>query len=293
MILENTVNLKDRIKSAQEHGLKYIMLDDDYRDIVRENCPTQRVYRIMAVKNFVADNKNVTEGRLGGYIASDKNLSHEGSCWVWGKSIVMDSATVVKNAQVIGDTTRIYDFTHIFDDAKVINSVVYSGTAVFGSAQVRDSSIYASSLISGNAVVNSTTINKMARIQNTTCLRGSVIGATKSSGSESIKIMAGDFVDAQIDSQNDFIVFENVGMEKGHLTIYKSKKGVLATRGCFLGSLSRFLKVVEKRFARIKKSDPDYKKHALVRAEYHQMAALAARRITGRKIMSKYYKDSL
>ena len=287
------MELRDRIRLAQENGLKYIILDDDYRDIVRENCPTQRVYRIMAVKDFVADNKNVTEGRLGGYIASDENLSHEGSCWVWGNSIVMDSATVVENAQVIGDTTRIYDFTHISDEAKVINSVVYGGTSVFGSAQVRDSSIYASSLITNTASVVSTTINKMARIQNSTCLRDSVIGTTKSSGSETIKIMAGDFVDAQIDSKNDFIVIENVGMEKGRLTIYKSKNRVLATRGCFLGSLSQFLKAAEERFARVKKSDPDYKKHVLVRAEYHQMAALAARRITGRKIMSKYYKADL
>nr|DAW72845.1 MAG TPA: Putative transferase, nesg, ydcK, Structural Genomics.38A [Caudoviricetes sp.] len=287
------MELRDRIRLAQENGLKYIILDDDYRDIVRENCPTQRVYRIMAVKDFVADNKNVTEGRLGGYIASDENLSHEGSCWVWGNSIVMDDATVDKDAQVVGETTRIYDFTYISDEAKVVNSVIYGGTYILGSARVKDSSIYASSLITNTASVVSTTINKMARIQASTCLRNSVIGTTKSSGSETIRIMAGDFVSAQIDSQNDFIVIENVGMEKGHLTIYKAKKGVLATRGCFLGSLSQFLKAVEERFARVKKSDPEYKKHARVRAEYHQMAALAARRITGRKIMSKYYKADL
>jgi conserved hypothetical protein len=287
------MELRDRIRLAQENGLKYIILDDDYRDIVRENCPTQRVYRIMAVKDFVADNKNVTEGRLGGYIASDENLSHEGSCWVWGNSIVMDDATVDKDAQVVGETTRIYDFTYISDEAKVVNSVIYGGTYILGSARVKDSSIYASSLITNTASVVSTTINKMARIQASTCLRNSVISTTKSSGSETIRIMAGDFVSAQIDSQNDFIVIENVGMEKGHLTIYKAKKGVLATRGCFLGSLSQFLKAVEERFARVKKSDPEYKKHARVRAEYHQMAALAARRITGRKIMSKYYKADL
>lgn len=287
------MELKEKIRLAREHGLKYIMLDGDFRDIVRENCPTQRVYRIMAVKDFVADNKNVAEGQLGGYIASDNNLSHGGSCWVWGNSIVMDSATVVENAQVIGDTTRIYDFTHISDEAKVINSVVYGGTSIFGSALVKNSSVYASSLITDTAFVESTTINKMVRILNNTRLHDSVIGTTKSSGSETIKIMAGDFVDAQIDSQNDFIVIENVGMEKGRLTIYKSKNRVLATRGCFLGSLSQFLKAAEERFARVKKSDPDYKKHVLVRAEYHQMAALAARRITRRKIMSKYYKADL
>ena len=94
------MELGDRIRLARGHGLKYIMLNDDYRDIVRENCPTQRVYCIMAVKNFIADNKNVTKGQLGGYIASDENLSHEDSCWVWDDAIVMDSVTVTKNAQV-------------------------------------------------------------------------------------------------------------------------------------------------------------------------------------------------
>ena len=50
------------------------------------------LYRVKALKDF----GNVKKGDMGGYIESEKNLSHEGTCWgyddawVFGDAIVSD-----------------------------------------------------------------------------------------------------------------------------------------------------------------------------------------------------------
>lgn len=56
------------------------------------------LHRIMALKDF----GDVEEGQLGGWVQSEKNLSHEGDCWIYGNSIVKDNAVVKDNALVYG-----------------------------------------------------------------------------------------------------------------------------------------------------------------------------------------------
>lgn len=51
------------------------------------------LYRIQALRDF----GDVKEGEFGGWIESEKNLSHEGSAWIYG------NAWVYGNAQVYGD----------------------------------------------------------------------------------------------------------------------------------------------------------------------------------------------
>lgn len=65
------------------------------------------LYRIEALKTFY----DVNKGELGGYIESENNLSHDGSCWVYDRACVLDKAIikgniiVSANSVVRGNTT--------------------------------------------------------------------------------------------------------------------------------------------------------------------------------------------
>ena len=126
--------------------MKYEILKDEFIEF--DGC---KLYRIKALKDF----HNVIEGEVGGYIESERNLSHEGDAWVCGNARVSDSARVSGDAWVSGDA-------RVCGDAWVLN-------------------------------------------------RRSVVW------------------------------FSNVGTENGTLTVYCGKNGLIATRGCFTGSVEEFL----------------------------------------------------
>lgn len=72
---------------------KYRLTDDK----IIVGCRT--LYRIQALRDF----GDVKEGEFGGWIESEKNLSHEGSARVYGNARVYGDARVSGNAQVSGD----------------------------------------------------------------------------------------------------------------------------------------------------------------------------------------------
>lgn len=61
------------------------------------------LHRIKALKDF----GNVKKGELGGYVESERNLSQEGNCWVYGDAKVYGNAWVYGNAEVCGDADYI------------------------------------------------------------------------------------------------------------------------------------------------------------------------------------------
>lgn len=69
---------------------KYRLTDEE----IIVGCRT--LYRIQALRDF----GDVKEGEFGGWIESEKNLSHEGSAWVSGNAWVSDNAQVSGDAQV-------------------------------------------------------------------------------------------------------------------------------------------------------------------------------------------------
>ena len=73
---------------------KYELLQDDKIEI-----GSHTLYRIRALKNF----GTVKAGDIGGYIEKEENLSHEGTCWVYGNARVCDNAYVCDNACVYGN----------------------------------------------------------------------------------------------------------------------------------------------------------------------------------------------
>ena len=92
--------------------------------------------------------RRLSDGKLGGWIEKEKNLSQEGNCWVDGDAKVYDNAQIYSNAQV-------------FDNAQVYgNALIYGSAIVYGEAVARGNvevyskaKVYGDACVSGNAKV--------------------------------------------------------------------------------------------------------------------------------------------
>ena len=84
------------------------------------------LHRIRAVKSF----GDIKKGDIGGWIESEKNLSHNCTAWVSDNAWVSGDACVFGNARVSGDA-------RVFGDACVSGNARVSGDAcVFGNASI-------------------------------------------------------------------------------------------------------------------------------------------------------------
>ena len=63
--------------------------------------------RIVALKSF----GDVKEGDVGGFVASEANLSQEGNCWVYDNAKVSENAVVSGNAKVYGNARVDYEIS--------------------------------------------------------------------------------------------------------------------------------------------------------------------------------------
>ena len=102
------------------------------------------LYRIRALKDF----NNVKKGDLGGYIAKEQNLSHDGDCWVhnnakvFGNARVCDDAEVYNNARVC-DNARVYGNAKVYGNARVFNNAkVYGNARVYSNADISNTTDY-------------------------------------------------------------------------------------------------------------------------------------------------------
>ena len=78
----------------------------------------------------------VKAGDLGGWIESEKNLSHEGNAWVADEAIVYGEAGVSGNAIVYGNA-KVYGKAQVYGNARVCDNAEVCGHAwVFGSAEI-------------------------------------------------------------------------------------------------------------------------------------------------------------
>lgn len=101
---------------------KYELLKDDC--IEREG---KKLFRIRALKDVGC---GVKAGALGGYVASEQNLSQKGDAWIFDGAFVFDNAYVFEDAH-IGHGVRIDD------NARVRGTVQIKGSVwIFGHAQI-------------------------------------------------------------------------------------------------------------------------------------------------------------
>ena len=107
------------------------------------------LYRIRALKDF----GNVKAGTLGGFVGSERNLSHEGTCWIADEAQAYDEAVISDDAQLYG-RGRVYDHGRVSDKGQVLgnaqvfeygwvfkNGVAFDDAKIFGAAQVRDNGL--------------------------------------------------------------------------------------------------------------------------------------------------------
>jgi hypothetical protein len=114
------------------------------------------LYRIRALRDF----GNVKAGTLGGFVASERNLSHHGDCWVGDDARAYDEAVVSEDAQLrgracaydrarIGDKGQVLGNAQVFEDGRVFrNGIAFDNVMIYGHAQVRDHG-----LAFGNAII--------------------------------------------------------------------------------------------------------------------------------------------
>ena len=146
--------------------MKYEILKDEFIEF-----DGRKLYRIKALKDF----HNVKKGKVGGYIASERNLSHEGEAWVYGNACVSGDARISGDAWVYGNA-RVSGNVRVSDDARVYGDARVSGNAwVSGNAQVlnRHSVVWFSNVGTENGTLT-VYCGKNGLIATRGCLTGSV-----------------------------------------------------------------------------------------------------------------------
>lgn len=83
--------------------------------------------RCVALRDF----GNVKKGDVGGFVASEENLSHEGDCWVYDNAQVCDNAWVYDNARVFNNAC-VCGNAQVGGDAQVGGNAVVGGDAWVG-----------------------------------------------------------------------------------------------------------------------------------------------------------------
>jgi len=89
-----------------------------------------------------------SDGLVGGFIESEANLSQEGTCFLYDKSVCYGAARIIEDAQVYGD---------VHDNATVSGTATVQGQ-VFGNATVSGSAViqgraYEEAKVSGDAQI--------------------------------------------------------------------------------------------------------------------------------------------
>lgn len=180
------------------------------------------VYQIRALKDF----GDVRAGDLGGWIESEKNLSHDGFCWVYGDGVVAGNAEVRDDAFVSGLGMACGNAV-ICEHASVGGKASICGSSMMkGAASIHDHvKIFDESLLAGN-----TSLYGLISVRDKTVLMN--------------VRLCGDFrivANADIRSKNDIVIIEGIGRQNRTSIAYKTSNGcIIVCCGCFTGYLSEF-----------------------------------------------------
>ena len=101
--------------------MKKYKLTDETRQLF-----DRTLHRIVALRDF----GNIKEGDIGGWIEKEKNLSHEGLCWIYYNSTVCDNAKVYGNVIVlenakVGGGAKVGGDEIIRGDVEIYNKADY------------------------------------------------------------------------------------------------------------------------------------------------------------------------
>ena len=189
-----------------------------------------KLYRIEALKDFGV----VKKGDRGGFVQSEKNLSHYGNCWIddnakaYGNSFVTENAVLLDLAQICDDaiatgSSRIFNCACVYQKALIRNYAIICNNAFVGgnAAVVGEAKVTEFSKVEGSSIVN---------------------GHAEISG-------------AIIRSSSDYIVFKNWWSSLRHFTWTRSNN--MWKVGCFYGTGEE---LIEKAYKDSELSGREYKR---------------------------------
>ena len=225
------------------------------------------LYRIESVRAF----SNIKKGDKGGFIESERNLSHDGNAWVSDNAIVCGYARVSGNASVrdiakISGNARVYDNVKVSGNAIIYgHSQVFDYAIVFGNAKVGGyATVSDNATVSGNACVGgNANIRDYAIVSNYAKVGGyawvvdkaSVFDKAKVSGQSMISGYANVSGDANVCREEDYIVFRNWWSSYRYFTWTRSNN--MWRVGCFYGTGEELIK---KAYKDSKKSGREYER---------------------------------
>lgn len=170
------------------------------------------LYRIRALRDF----GDVKAGDLGGFVESERNLSHDGDCWIYDDAIAMDMSHVRTNARmrhesIAGGHSEIFWCAELRENTIVTDSAKIGGNAVVG----------------GNSVVGGTTVVEW---------RATVGGYAHLLGDTRLHWLANVF------SNKHFITISGIGLDRGTLSAYVCSNGKIGvSTSCFRGYIDEFI----------------------------------------------------
>ena len=93
------------------------------------------LYRIKALRDII--NKKgkivVKEGELGGYIESENNLSHKGSCWIYDNSKVYGDVEIKGNSKIKNNSCIEGSDALVIENSKISNCDIYGEETILNS----------------------------------------------------------------------------------------------------------------------------------------------------------------
>lgn len=111
--------------------------------------------------------RRLSDGKIGGWIEKEDNLSQENDCWVGDNAMIYDDAQVSYKAQVYGEAkvfgkARVHCNAEVYDNAIICDNVEIDGEAkIFGTAKVYEhakvdyfAKVYDNARIFGNAKIS-------------------------------------------------------------------------------------------------------------------------------------------
>ena len=105
-----------------------------------EDSRGNTLFQIKALKPF----GHIKKGQLGGFISSENNLSHEGSCWVYPNASISENAKAMHNAVLrdyssVKGNSRVYNNCILLGNTTITDTIVADNATSFVSCEFKDS----------------------------------------------------------------------------------------------------------------------------------------------------------
>lgn len=225
------------------------------------------VYRIRAIKNF----GDVKAGDIGGFVASEANLSQEGNCWIYDDASVFENAKVsgnakiydsiicenaeIKDSAIVTDTSLIKGNSLVKDDAFIINSVLGENSVVKDQAKATLVIMFDNSCICGNAIINDTKHPLLVYMLENSCIGGNatICGGTFSGNAKIFQSYITNFVfglyrpvfngNMEVRHPDEMIVINVAGLDR--ILARDSDDGIICY-GCPASTGDELLEVIKK-----------------------------------------------